>query len=240
MYQQSKGNMRIDGMGTQAGGCFDRVEINGLGTLKGRVEADEICVSGAGTFQGEVQTQRLNVDGTATFHQDAVAQSVTINGNAKFKGNLQTGGLDINGNLKIEGHVRGENVTNEGRLIINGSCEAESFKSEGQVKVLDGLNAETVELNIALKCEIKEIGGSQITVRRTNYLTNSFVDAFLPTGLYTNLVEGDLIELEYTDAATVRGHDVFIGPGCTVDLVEYSGKYEKSPTANVREVREVM
>ena len=42
-------------------------------------------------------------------------------------------------------------------------------------------------------------------------------------GMYVRTIEGDQVELEYTQAKVVRGKYVRIGAGCEIDRVEYSG-----------------
>jgi len=236
MERQSKGNFGIDGIGSIDGGRFDQLIINGVGTLKHDVEADEIKVNGVGTFQGETSCQRLSVDGTASFKSHVNTNYLDINGNAKIKGNLQMETLDVDGNLTVEGHVKGEIVENEGRIVLNGFCEVEAFRSQGQVKILESLNAETIEIAIALKCEIKEMGGSQIKVTRIDSAPK-FIDNLFPTILYSDLIEGDIIELAYTSADTVRGHDITIGESCHINVLEYSGTLNQHPTAIIKEVR---
>ena len=43
--------------------------------------------------------------------------------------------------------------------------------------------------------------------------------------LTAEVIEGDKVEIEYTQADVVRGNHIKIGPGCKVDLVEYKGEF---------------
>ncbi|MCL1950979.1 MAG: hypothetical protein FWF59_14760 [Turicibacter sp.] len=235
MKTQSKGNLRIDGVGSHEGGVFDRIEFNGVGTLKGGVQADEISVNGVGTFNGDVATGHLGVDGMCTFNSQVQADTLDINGTAKINGGLGVGTLNVNGNLKINGGMKGDTMTNNGRLVVTEDCELEAFRSDGLINVSGSLNAETVELNIALKCQVREIGGSQITVRQIG--TASFLESFFPTFLQADTIEGDIIQLEATKAKKVSGHEIIIGENCDIDVVEYTGTYQQSPSARVREAR---
>ena len=240
METQSKGNLTIDGIGSNAGGRYDRVVLNGVGTINDNIAADEISINGVGTFRGETSAQRVSVNGTATFRSHVQTQAFNVGGNAKVQGDLEVEILDIDGNLKVEGHVKGDTIDNDGRLVIIGSCEVETFESHGQIKILEGLNAETVHLEIALKCEIKEIGGSQIKVRRILPYATKFLDNIFPTVLYIDQIEGDIVDVEYTDAKTISGHDIFIGEGCIVNQVEYTGTLKQHPSAIVKDARHVV
>jgi len=52
--------------------------------------------------------------------------------------------------------------------------------------------------------------------------------------LNVELIEGDDIFLEATDAQIVRGSRVKVGNGCRIDTVEYSESLEVSPRATVQ------
>jgi cytoskeletal protein CcmA (bactofilin family) len=45
--------------------------------------------------------------------------------------------------------------------------------------------------------------------------------------LTSNIIEGDLIYLENTNAKIVRGKNVTIGAGCKIELVEYKESFKK-------------
>ena len=45
--------------------------------------------------------------------------------------------------------------------------------------------------------------------------------------LTADIIEGDLIYLENTNAKIVRGNNVTIGTGCKIELVEYKESFKK-------------
>ena len=57
--------------------------------------------------------------------------------------------------------------------------------------------------------------------------------------LTADFIEGDGVRLERTTARAVRGNTVVIGPGCEIELVEYTGEHSASPEAKVKTVRKV-
>jgi hypothetical protein len=57
--------------------------------------------------------------------------------------------------------------------------------------------------------------------------------------LETNLIEGDDIYLEYTEAAVVRGKKVTLGPGCEIGTLEYSESYQAHRDASVGKTNKI-
>ena len=57
--------------------------------------------------------------------------------------------------------------------------------------------------------------------------------------LTTNLIEGDEIYLQNTNAKIVRGINITIGEGCNIGLVEYSGEIIISSESIVREQKQI-
>ena len=54
-----------------------------------------------------------------------------------------------------------------------------------------------------------------------------------------DVIEGDNIYIEYTQAKIVRGNTIVIGPGCNIELVEYKNNYTKDKESTVIENRKV-
>lgn len=55
----------------------------------------------------------------------------------------------------------------------------------------------------------------------------------LKIGLRAKLIEGDMLDLEYTSADVVRGGTVIIGQGCSIGRVEYRTGLTVHPDAQV-------
>lgn len=53
--------------------------------------------------------------------------------------------------------------------------------------------------------------------------------------LIADVIEGDRVYLENTEAAVVRGKEVIIGPGCSIGTIEYENKYECDPHSQIKE-----
>jgi len=241
--EQSKGNLRIDGMFTSEGGEYEKIVINGQGTLTSTVNADCIKVNGIGTFQGKVNCDTVVISGMATIKEGVTADELKVSGSATIEGDIEADALKIEGKATIQGDVKSETVKIEGKTTIHGDCEAETFKMEGQIKVKGQLNAESIYISSVLKSEIHEITGSSIQiVRDTNPLTSvvtKALDMVFTNNLAVNTVEGDQIELDYVNARVVRGEDVTIGENCEIDLIEYSGTLKQHPRAKIKEARKM-
>ncbi|EJD68183.1 YhbF [Bacillus sp. 916] len=80
------------------------------------------------------------------------------------------------------------------------------------------------------RSRVKEIGGTSITVRRKP----GFLKRKAGT-LSAELIEGDAIYLEYTEADIVRGKHVEIGPGCKIEKIEYQTSCKSHEKSTVQE-----
>jgi len=241
--EQTKGNLRIDGMFTSEGGEYEKIVINGQGTVTSNVQADCIKVNGIGNFQGNVNSGTIIISGMATIKEGVVADELKVSGMATIEGDVETDKLKIEGKTTIQGNVESDEVKIEGKATIHGDCETETFKMEGQIKIKGQLNAESIHINSVLKSEIHEITGSSIQiVRDTNPITSvvtKALDMVFTNNLAVNTIEGDQIELDYVNARVVRGENVTIGEHCEIDLIEYSGALKQHPRAKIKEARKM-
>ena len=241
--EQTKGNLRIDGMFTSEGGEYEKIVINGQGTVTSNVQADCIRVNGIGTFQGNVNSDTVIISGMATIKEGIVAEELKVSGSATIEGGIEAEKLIIEGMATIQGNVESEEVRIEGKASIHGDCEAETFKMEGQIKIKGQLNAESIHICSVLKSEIHEITGSSIQIVRDNNLVtgmvNKALDIVFTNNLAVNTIEGDQIELDHVTARVVRGEDVTIGENCEIDLIEYSGTLKQHPRAKIKEARKM-
>ena len=223
-----------------------KIENGGL-TVHGPAE-----INGAGSVEGSVRAEGLEINGSFKAHQACeVTGNLEVNGSLKVEGPCLVGGdadicgslkttggltvrdLDVTGAVSVDGRLQAERVEVDGVLKVNGEVQAEEFKADGTVTIEGLLNAETVELSVAGEDLIESIGGASIKVRRGKGWFFSF--ARKRPHLISNLIEADDVDLEYTDAQTVRGVNVHIGPECVIDRVEYSGSLTTDANCTVRE-----
>ena len=123
-------------------------------------------------------------------------------------------------------------------MKIKGDCEAESFDARGNFKIDGLLNAGTIDVELLRHCEAKEIGGENITVKKTRDSSGfkKLIKFFMSNHndqLTAEVIEGDHLYLEYTHAKVVRGNTIEIGPGCVIKRIEYKTSLEVDESAKV-------
>ncbi|MBG9447756.1 polymer-forming cytoskeletal protein [Cytobacillus firmus] len=216
------GNLIINGVGSVNGGTFNKVEINGKGTVNSDIECERFNCNGTGTIHGAVKAESLNINGSASISEAVHSQKLEVAGNSSIGGSVKSDEMVVNGKAKIAG-----------------DCEAEVFRAEGAFKIDGLLNAEKIDIKLFGESKAKEIGGRKIKVAQHRESLFKLIKSLYPLKLEAELIEGDDIELEGTSALVVRGKNVKIGKNCEIGLVEYSGEYECSPESVVKELRSI-
>ncbi|MEC3633215.1 hypothetical protein P9205_19595, partial [Bacillus velezensis] len=101
----------------------------------------------------------------------------------------------------------------------------------GCINVAGLLNAGDVNIHLRYdRSRVKEIGGTSITVRRKPGFLKRKAGM-----LSAELIEGDAVYLEYTEADIVRGKRVEIGPGCKIGKIEYQTSCKSHEKSTVQE-----
>ncbi|WP_409342452.1 hypothetical protein [Paenibacillus sp. MBLB4367] len=219
MTQDRNRNMKITGIGSASGGVFHSVNIMGEGRVQGDLLCDEFKCMGNCAVQGSLQAGRYRFQGEVS-----------------IDGDLQAAVLTGLGQILVKGNVRGDSIKMTGQLIVKGACEADKLQLNGAMDVSGLLNAEQLSINLFGPCQVKEIGGGRISVRRKKWM--AVKEWFTPSGvteLKADTIEGDDIYLEHTQAAIVRGNNVTIGPGCEIELVEYRNSLQTRKSATLRQ-----
>lgn len=238
METKKRGDLVINGFGSSNGGQFHHVKINGKGTINNDLECNEFECNGSGTVQGNVSSNSAKINGTATIKGKMESEILTVDGRVRIEKNLNVKKFKVNGKATIGGRVKAEEISIKGRLTVEEDCEAEIFKADSQFRIGGLLNADQVNINLYGECQAKEIGGQTITIKQKAGMFGLFNPFFQPQ-LETELIEGDKIDIEYTNAKIVRGNHVSIGPNSTIGLVEYIDEIEIDKKAVVGESRRV-
>ncbi|MGJ7913522.1 polymer-forming cytoskeletal protein [Neobacillus sp. LXY-1] len=239
MDTQKKGDLYINGIGSSNGGQFDKVLINGRGSVNSDIDCNEFECNGLGTAKGNIRAEKVIVSGKSKMEGDVNSNEILVEGTAKINGNVEVEKLRISGQTSIGGWLKGEEIQMKGTLSVGGDCEAETFKGEAQFTIGGLLNADEVDIKIFWNCHVKEIGGRTIRVEYKESLVGNLLKPFTRHQLVTDLMEGDKIEVEYTKAKIIRGNDVKIGPNCQIGLIEYTGELTVDKSAEVGETRRV-
>ena len=207
-------DMRIAGRGTVPAGEYDKVSLSGSGRLFGEVRCNNF--SATGTSKGESITcaERFKVSGASSF-----------SGTVKAK-NVRTAGSFSCGTLVAE-----EQLSASGSLRVGGDVQAKSVCIAGGLECNGALCAKEAELQADKPMRLDSITGGNVRTRR------KLISIFRKRRVsVTTVIEGDTLDLEYVTAPRVTGHNIIIGKGCRIDLVQHSGEIQISPKATVGKV----
>ncbi|MFS0862676.1 polymer-forming cytoskeletal protein [Fredinandcohnia sp. 179-A 10B2 NHS] len=236
---ENQGDLIINGMGSSSGGSFNKVSINGKGTVNGNVECNEFRLNGSGTVNGNLKGSNGHISGSGNIEGQIEFEEFLIDGSGTIQDNAFVKKMKISGKGSVGGNLEGEEVRIKGKAKIGGDCEADVFKGEGAFSIGGLLNADLIDIIIVGECRAKEIGGQNIKViQKPKGLLQLFKSVY-PTSLRVDTVEADEIEIENTHAKMVRGNNVIIGPDCEIEVVEYSGTYKQDSSAKVKETRKI-
>lgn len=256
------GEYNIDGVGSIAGGEYQRLVIDGVGSVNGDLTSEYIEINGAGKFKGKVKAKSIEIDGSAKFLDDTICEELEIDGSGNFKCNLGVDNLEVNGSAKIEKMIQGVKADIGGGLValegaefenirINGafktlkSLEVEELRCDGVLNIGEELNGEKVVISLRGASKVRIIGGHEIKVEKRSFYGGSQIFSMIKDlfsaeeatydGLTCEEIEGDEIDIEYTKSKVVRGNNVVIGDKCEIGKVEYSESIMVSPSAKIRE-----
>ncbi|MFE4710021.1 MULTISPECIES: hypothetical protein [unclassified Paenibacillus] len=214
------GDLVIAGVGGASGGTYDTVRLDGVATVNGSVEARIFKGNGHVHMKGDLRAEELE-----------------CNGNMNVKGSLKIGTLKAEGMVRIGGSLRGESCVLNGVISTKADCELEELTGEGAFTVNGLLSAGHVDFVLHGPGKANEIGVESLVIRQNNQGTwNRLLGGMFPKlkpELNAGTIEGDFIDLEYTNADVIRGNIVIIGEGCTVGAVEYRSQLTVHPGARV-------
>lgn len=182
-------------------------------------------IDGVGTVEGDLSAGDFDCNGMTKIRGGLIASEADIDGLFTVDGHLSAGRAKIDGKAKVKGSVKADVIAVHGMFDVNGDCEIEDFRIEGAFDVKGLLNAGKLDVLMHGYGKAREIGGERIRVRRrASGVWSRLIAWVLPRyspELRTAFVEGDDVDLEYTEAEVVRGGRVVIGKGCKIGLVEY-------------------
>ena len=244
MEHKNLNSLNVEGLGTYAGGEFDRVNISGKGTITGDLTCRLLDISGMSTIQGSVTSEKIRTSGMGKIHKNVITDEIEISGTMEFFENVETKSLHSTGMTKIKQCLKATSICTTGMLTVEGDLSSEDFKLEGMLKCNGFLNCESLELTSRGTSTLNEVGASNIKLSAPSNVVNNFLSFFLPDFLkeskvVANVIEGDHVYLENCEVKIVRGKDIEIGPKCRIGLIEHSGTYKVHPDSNVDQINEL-
>lgn len=212
----------------------DSTTVNGMAKVEGELRTQSLDVNGTLGVLGAARAENTNVNGMCTINGPLVSSRFRVDGMATVKGDLSSPEFTVNGKCNVHGRVDGERIDIGGMVTIDGDVQGETVNVQGNIKVGGLLNADSVDIRLYTSSSAREVGGERIDIRRRE--RSGFWKALGLGGapsFKAQLIEGDEIVLEDTEADTVRGTRVHIGRGCNIRFVEYSGELSVDPEAKV-------
>lgn len=200
-------NGRVDGVISFPGGVYADLNINGVATAEGPIEAADLDIDGVFNARSDVHCQQLKTDGVAT-----------------VDGNLRAKAINVQGVVTVHGQkIESDRIICDGVLTSDGQISADHIDAQGFINakeiVGDNISIQSFTRSFFFRMwvKLKEAVGSQ------DY---SVVD----------LIEATTINLRGVHARTVSGHDITIGPACKIEKVDASGTLSIDSDAEVRQV----
>ncbi|WP_151734563.1 hypothetical protein [Paenibacillus tengchongensis] len=226
MDQEQLPDLVLGGMNSAGGGRYNQVRLEGMSTI-----------------HGPLQARMLKADGMMTLDADVLAAEMDADGKLTVKGNLEGGRLTLDGMLSVHGDLRCGTLQLNGMSDVKGGCDVEELRGEGGFTVGGLLSAGMVDFMLQGQGKAERIGARSLVIRRSPRAARSkLLSGLFPkfkAGLKAELIEGESVQLEYTEAGVVTGGTVSIGPGCDIGLVEYRDTVHIHPEARVGKVERI-
>ena len=199
----------------------------GDGIINGDVDCINFKIYGQGELDGNLKT----------------ADVVDIKGQTDIRGDLKAKNVKVQGEMEVSGDLFADEAKITGNISTGGDCNAEVFNLEGGFTIGGMLNADILKINLYWSCKVDEIGGSEITVKKSGKLSflglKNMIQPSEHNELTAETIEGDEIYLENTKAKVVRGNNVTIGSGCKIELVEYKENFKQDEKSEVGAQRKI-
>lgn len=237
-------DLSISGFGVTPGGDYGAIRISGRGKITGDVTCTDLIISGSGDAMGAVSCNRLHINGEAGIHGNLKTKELKVRGSGDFKAGVSADEFSVSGSAHAAQSVSAKTMKISGSMHVKGDLSADSFSSSGAFDIDGLLSADNVDITLDWSTSrAKEIGGERITakvgIKGLSVLRTIFTLGTHTPKLEADSIEGSSVWLEQTRARVVRGHNVTLGDGCDIVLVEYSGTLSKSGSARVGEEHKI-
>ncbi|MFC5972182.1 hypothetical protein ACFPYI_12650 [Halomarina salina] len=243
----------VDGIGSFDDVDCETFDVDGTCSVAGDVLADRVLVDGATDVGGRVDARELDADGSLTVAGVVHVDVVHLDGATEVGGNLDVHEVDGDGATEIAGSLVASGARFDGTVAVGGLTDVTTLTVDG-VGRFDDVNADAFTVDGALHAgdvaadsfefdvhddsTAETVSGAEIRVRRGDHdpsLLARFVGS--DDGTFTvGTVEGGTVALDATDAETVVGEHVTLGPDADVAVV-YTDDLDADPAASVGEVR---
>jgi cytoskeletal protein CcmA (bactofilin family) len=204
-------------------GSMENGMVNGVVSFPGGVYGD-LNINGVATVEGPLEAGVLDIDGVFNARSDVNCQKLKTAGVVTIDGNLRAGQANVDGVVSVHGtKVEADRILCDGILNVDGQVSADVIDAQGFINANEivgdriSIQSFTRSFFFRMWVKLKEAVGSQDYSK-------------------VELIEATTINLRGVHARTVSGHDITIGPACKIDRVDASGELYIDEDAEVREV----
>lgn len=202
--------MKIDGFGTVSGGEYGRLEIEGVGKIKGDVNADFLSINGVVTSNSRIEGQELLCDGVLNLSASLKVRKIYIDGVINHS----------------QGNIESDSISCDGVLDSRGEISTDYLEVHGYISA-----KEIVGDKVVIYYKPKKYEGS------VSNIVNIFTGKKDVKNYYdVSLIEATTIEIHGLKVDALNGDDIIIGEGCEVKQVEASSSLKIHPLARVGKV----
>lgn len=206
------------------------IKVMGELDVSGKFICGNCRVLGECDLRNMAEIDSLKIMGEVRAIKELVINSnLNIMGNINLYENLKGNIIKVMGEGIIEKNVIFNDINILGRLEVKGNCEGNNFYNKGEVRINGLLSADKVEIVPKRVSIIEEIGGSEITIKKSKLIESLYGK------VVSKLIEGDKITLQNTECKIVRGHDITILSGCNIGKIEYTGSLTVDENSEVGE-----
>ncbi len=213
-------NLTVFADATIHGGTYNKVRVFGSADVLGDLTAQSMKVFGAAEYKGKCHIDTLKLYGACEFEEYVEVKYLNIKGACEFNDDVKVDLLKIYGAVEFNKTIfRCNEVKVYGQATVS-NLEADYIYINGHVDCSEQLNGEKIEIATHQGSKIKEMVGTNITVK-PNRKWFVHVKSNTSKEVEIDTIEGDEIYLENVVSKAVRGNKITIGPNCKIDLVEY-------------------
>ncbi|MXR21981.1 hypothetical protein [Halobacterium bonnevillei] len=229
----------LDGSGktvVRGDASIDRLDGSGKTSVDGNFDGQEVDTSGTLDVDGNASVDRLDGSGKTSVDGNFDGHEIETSGKLAVGGSLVAANVDVSGNLRVDG------LTDVTDLVVDGAgtfedVNADALTATGSLRAGD-VAARRFELTLGDESRVDSVRATEVVVR-AGERGRSLVTKLLGRDdavLAVDTVEGETVDLDVTDAETVVGDRVTLGPDASVGVV-YSDDVDAAPDADVGDVK---
>jgi len=246
MVRHSGKDLNISGYMRVDGGIYDSVKINGSADLNSALQCNDLKVNGTANISGSVNSDYIKVNGRIYVRDSVEAGEYMTNGKSEIEGSMKADYIKVDGSLEVKRNIEAGKIKVNGEILAGEGLNAEEMDINGRININSLLNADRLKFELYWRSYAGEIGGEHIVIKKGDLMG---FDKFLKfvfsafgykeSSLNAGIIEGDDIYLEATQAKIVRGKNVVIGEGCSIELVEYKDTFRQQNGGYVKESKKI-